>query len=57
MDLIPTLSAVIVIATLATVMIAVFTYAVFKLRERRSPEALKKRMEKRKFFKKFQLEN
>lgn len=55
MDLIPTLSAVIIIATLVTAIIALFTYAVFKLREQRSPERLRKEMGKRKFFKKYTL--
>jgi hypothetical protein len=53
MDLIPTLSAIIVIAVIITVALAIFTYAIFKLREQRSPERLRKQMEQRKFFKRY----
>jgi hypothetical protein len=37
MDLIPYLSTVIVVATLATVILAVFSYAAFKVRDKRRP--------------------
>lgn len=39
MDLVPVLSTVILVATIATVMLAVFSYAAFKLRGRRKPQA------------------
>ncbi len=39
MELVPYLSAVILIATIATVVLAVFSYAAFKLRNRRRPRA------------------
>lgn len=38
MDLVPYLSTVIFVATIATVILAVFSYAAFKLRERRRPK-------------------
>ena len=37
MDLVPYLSAVILIATIATILLAVISYAAFKLRDRRRP--------------------
>ncbi|MDJ0847840.1 MAG: hypothetical protein QNK04_05565 [Myxococcota bacterium] len=37
MDLVPYLSAVILIATIATIVLAVLSYAAFKLRDRRKP--------------------
>ena len=37
MDLVPYLSTVIVVATLATVILAIFSYAAFKVRDRRQP--------------------
>ena len=37
MDLVPYLSTVIVVATLATVILAVFSYAAFKVRDKRRP--------------------
>jgi heme/copper-type cytochrome/quinol oxidase subunit 2 len=37
MDLVPYLSTVILIATIATIVFAVLSYAVFKLRDRRRP--------------------
>jgi hypothetical protein len=36
-DLVPYLSAVILIATIATILLAVLSYAAFKLRDRRKP--------------------
>lgn len=38
MDLVPYLSAVILIATIATLLLAVFSYAAFKLRNGRRPK-------------------
>jgi len=55
MDLIPKLSAIIIIAVLVTILIAVFSYIVFKMREHRSPDRLRRESEKRKFFKRFSL--
>jgi hypothetical protein len=37
MDLVPYLSAVILIATIATILLAVVSYAAFKLRDKRKP--------------------
>lgn len=39
MDLVPYLSAVILIATIATILLAVLSYAAFKLRDKRRPRA------------------
>lgn len=39
MDLVPYLSAVILIATIATIVLAVFSYLAFKVRNRRMPRA------------------
>lgn len=39
MDLIPYLSAVILVTTLATILLAVLSYAAFKLRDKRRPKA------------------
>ena len=41
MDVIPYLSAVILISTIATIFLAVLSYAAFKLRDRRRPKAKK----------------
>ncbi len=38
MDLIPYLSAVILVSTLATILLAVLSYAAFKLRDKRRPK-------------------
>ncbi len=38
MDVVPYLSAVILIATIATILLAVLSYAAFKLRDRRKPK-------------------
>jgi hypothetical protein len=38
-DLIPYLSAVILVSTVATVLLAVISYAAFKLRDKRRPKA------------------
>lgn len=40
MDLVPMLSTVILVATIATVLLAVFSYAAFKLRGRRRPDTV-----------------
>ena len=39
MDLVPYLSAVILVATIATILLAVGSYAAFKLRDKRKPRA------------------
>lgn len=39
MDLVPYLSAVILIATIATIVLAVFSYLAFKFRNKRKPRA------------------
>ena len=39
MDLIPYLSAVILVATIATILLAIGSYAAFKLRDKRKPKA------------------
>lgn len=38
MDLVPYLSAVILISTIATIALAVFSYAAFKMRDKRKPK-------------------
>jgi hypothetical protein len=38
MELVPYLSAVILIATIATILLAVISYAAFKLRDKRRPK-------------------
>jgi hypothetical protein len=38
MDLIPYLSAVILVSTIATILLAVLSYAAFKLRDKRKPK-------------------
>ncbi len=38
MDLIPYLSAIILIATITTIVLATFSYAAFKLRNKRRPK-------------------
>ncbi len=39
MDVVPYLSAVILVSTIATIVLAVLSYAAFKLRDRRKPSA------------------
>ena len=39
MDLVPYLSAVILVATIATILLAIGSYAAFKLRDKRKPMA------------------
>jgi hypothetical protein len=41
MDVVPYLSAVILISTIATIFLAVLSYAAFKMRDRRRPKAKK----------------
>jgi hypothetical protein len=41
MDVVPYLSAVILISTIATIALAVLSYAAFKLRDKRRPKAKK----------------
>jgi hypothetical protein len=38
MDLVPYLSAVILVATIATILLAVISYAAFKMRNKRRPK-------------------
>lgn len=38
MDLVPYLSAVILVSTIATILLAVLSYAAFKLRDKRRPK-------------------
>jgi hypothetical protein len=38
MDIVPYLSAVILVATIATILLAVISYAAFKLRDKRRPK-------------------
>ena len=53
MDLIPYLSAVILISTVATILLAVISYAAFKLRDKRRP---KKAVEAPSFFHRYRNE-
>lgn len=53
MDVVPYLSALILIATIATVVLAIFSYAAFKLRNRRRPRSSD---EKPVFFRRFRLD-
>ena len=39
MDLVPYLSAVILVATIATILLAIGSYAAFKMRDKRKPKA------------------
>jgi hypothetical protein len=41
MDVVPYLSAIILISTIATIFLAVLSYAAFKLRDKRKPKAKK----------------
>ena len=40
MDLVPYLSAVILVTTVATILLAVLSYAAFKLRDKRKPKSV-----------------
>jgi hypothetical protein len=51
MDMVPFLSAVIVVATIATIILAIFSYAAFKVRNRRRPAKMEERPE---FFRRFE---
>jgi hypothetical protein len=53
MDLVPYLSAVILVSTIATLLLAVLSYAAFKLRDKRRP---KKKADAPVFFHRFRLE-
>jgi hypothetical protein len=54
MELVPYLSAVILIATIATLLLATFSYAAFKLRNKRKPRATQREPH---FFRRYQLED
>lgn len=54
MELVPYLSAVILIATIATLLLAMFSYAAFKLRNKRKPKNGAKREPV--FFRRYRLE-
>ena len=54
MDLVPYLSAVILVATIATILLAIGSYAAFKLRDKRRPKG---QGEKPVFFRRFRLED
>jgi hypothetical protein len=54
-DLIPYLSAVILISTVATILLAVISYAAFKLRDKRRPKA--KTAEAPRFFHRYRNED
>ncbi len=53
MDLVPYLSAVILVSTIATILLAVLSYAAFKLRDKRRP---KSNSDAPVFFHRYQLE-
>ncbi len=53
MDVVPYLSAVILIATIATILLAVLSYAAFKLRDKRKPKGSS---EAPRFFERFAFE-
>ena len=40
MDIVPYLSAVILVTTIATILLAVLSYAAFKLRDKRKPKRM-----------------
>jgi hypothetical protein len=52
-ELVPYLSAVILIATIATLLLATFSYAAFKLRNKRKPKGSKREPV---FFRRYRLE-
>jgi hypothetical protein len=52
-DIVPYLSAVILVTTVATILLAVLSYAAFKLRDKRKPKA---NLEKPVFFHRYRLE-
>jgi hypothetical protein len=53
LDLVPYLSAVILIATIATLLLAMFSYAAFKLRNKRRPKAADREP---RFFRRYRLD-
>lgn len=54
MNVVPYLSAVILISTIATILLAVLSYAAFKLRDKRKPKA---QTEAPTFFHRFELDD
>ncbi len=54
MDVVPYLSAVILVSTIATILLAVLSYAAFKLRDKRKPKQTDE--DAPVFFQRFQLE-
>ena len=54
MELVPYLSAVILIATIATLLLATFSYAAFKLRNKRKPKGSAREPV---FFRRYRLES
>jgi len=54
MDLVPYLSAVILIATIATILLSVISYAAFKLRDKRRPKG---QTEKPVFFRRYRVDD
>ncbi len=52
MDVVPYLSAVILVSTIATIVLAILSYAAFKLRDRRKPSG---QAEAPRFFHRFEL--
>jgi hypothetical protein len=53
MDLVPYLSAVILVSTIATILLAVLSYAAFKLRDKRKPKPSQETVE---FFHRYRIE-
>jgi len=53
-ELVPYLSAVILIATIATLLLATFSYAAFKLRNKRKPKTSRREPV---FFRRYRLES
>ena len=54
MDLVPYLSAVILVATIATILLAIGSYAAFKLRDKRRPRG---QTERPVFFRRYRIED
>ncbi len=54
MDVVPYLSAVILVATIATILLAVMSYAAFKLRDKRKPKGSS---EAPMFFRRYKIED
>lgn len=53
-DIVPILSTIVLIATLATLILGVVSYAVFRLRERRAPRAETRSASGKQFFVRYQ---